>query len=183
MADTKEPIDGAILIGGPEHREIILVPYDPTWPSDFNAQRQRVKAAVGATALQIEHIGSTAVPALLAKPIVDMLVVVSDIEDEEGYLAPLEAAGYVLRVREPGHRMLRTPDLGVHLHLWAEGDPAIERYLAFRDRLRTSREDRDRYAEVKRQLAERQWPTMNHYAEAKTDVIQHILDPAHSQPE
>lgn len=177
MADTEQPIDDAFLIGGPEHREILLVPYDSSWPAHYEAQRQRIKAALGATARRIEHIGSTAVPGLLAKPILDVLVVIGDVEDEAAYLAPLEAVGYVLRVREPGHRMLRTVDLGVHVHLWSEGAPAIEWHLAFRDRLRVSGEDRDRYAATKRELAARDWPTMNHYADAKTDVIQQILDP------
>lgn len=126
--------------------------------------------------MRIEHIGSTAVPDLLAKPIIDVLVVVGDVEDEAAFLAALEASGLALRVREPGHRMLRTVDLGVHVHVYSEGDPAIERYLTFRDRLRASRKDRDRYAATKRELAARDWPTMNHYADSKTDVIQQILD-------
>lgn len=99
------------------------------------------------------------------------------------YLAPLEAAGYLLRVREPEHRMLRTSDLGVHVHVWSDGAPAVERHLAFRDQLRASNKDRDLYAVTKRELAGRSWPTMNHYAEAKSDVIQQILNrPALNPP-
>ena len=176
VADSEQPIDDTFLIGGPEHRDILLFPYDSSWPALYETQRDRIQAALGSAATRIEHIGSTAVPGLVAKPIIDVLVVVGDIEDEAAYLAALEAVGFVLRVREPGHRMLRTVDLGVHVHLCSEGAPAIERYLTFRDRLRLSGEDRDRYAATKRELAARDWATMNHYADAKTDVIQQILD-------
>ncbi len=175
VPDAERAIDEAFLVGGPERREVVLVPYDPRWPTRFTLQEQRLVAALGAGARRIEHIGSTAVPGLVAKPILDVLIVVGDVEDEAAYLAPLEAAGYVLRVREPGHRMLRTPDLGVHVHVWSEGDPAVAAHLAFRDQLRVNAEDRERYAATKRELATRDWPSMNHYADAKTDVIRHIL--------
>lgn len=88
----------------------------------------------------------------------------------------LETAGFLMRVCEPGHRMLRTADLDVHVHVYSDGDPAIHRYLTFRDRLRSSDDDRDLYASTKADLAVRDWPTMNHYADAKTDVIQQILE-------
>lgn len=176
MANTEKRIDDAFLIGGAEHREIVLVPYDSGWPQLYETRRQLIQAALGSTARRIEHIGSTAVPGLPAKPIIDVLVVVGDVEHEAAYLAALEAAGFVLRVREPGHRMMRTVDLGVHVHFYSEGASAIERCLTFRDRLRSSEKDHDRYAATKRELAARDWPTMNHYADAKTDVIQQILN-------
>ncbi len=176
MSDAEQPIDDAFLIGGPEQRGIVLVPYHAGWPELFEAQRQRIEAALGPEARRVEHIGSTAVPGLLAKPIIDVLVTVADIEDEQAWLPPLETVGYVLRVREPGHRMLRTSDLTVHVHVWTDGSPAVEAHLAFRDQLRASPEDRDRYAASKRDLAARDWPTVNHYAAAKTDVIQLILN-------
>jgi GrpB-like predicted nucleotidyltransferase (UPF0157 family) len=175
VTDERPPLPDDALIGGPERREIVLAPSDPAWPARFRSERSRIEAALGPEALHIEHIGSTAVPGLAAKPIVDLLLAVADVEDEAAYLPRLEAAGYLLRVREPGHRMLRTPALDVHLHVWSVGDPAVERHLRFRDRLRESEEDRDRYAAVKQELAEREWPTMNHYAEAKTAVIRDIL--------
>jgi len=78
--------------------------------------------------------------------------------------------------------MLRTPDLGVHVHLWSDGAPAVETHLAFRDQLRASSQDRDRYAAAKRELATRDWPTMNHHADAKTDVIRQALNRAGAHP-
>jgi GrpB-like predicted nucleotidyltransferase (UPF0157 family) len=115
------------------------------------------------------------VPGLAAKPIIDISVAVADPADEGAYVPALEAAGYVLRVREPEHRMLRTPERDVHVHVWAETDPEIGRHLAFRDRLRASAEDRTAYEALKRELARREWEDMNHYANAKGPLIEEIL--------
>src|SRR4051794_922946 len=112
------------LIGGAEKRAIIVVPYDPSWLDRFNTEAARIAGALGENALAIEHVGSTSVPGLAAKPIIDILVVVKDSSDESAYLNQLEAAGYVLRVREPEwyeHRMFRTPDLDVHVHVHTAG--------------------------------------------------------------
>lgn len=178
MSNSGEPVDDAVLIGGIEPREIVLVEYDPSWPGRFADERAKITTALGAEALTIEHVGSTAVRALVAKPIIDVLVTVPDVEDELRYLPALQRAGYFLRVRELGHRMVRTPQLDVHVHVWTEGNPAAEGTLAFRNRLRSSTADRDLYAATKLTLARQDWPTMNHYAEAKTDVILQILSHA-----
>lgn len=113
------------------------------------------------------EIGSTAVPGLAAKPIIDLLVTVEDPDDDTVSVLALTAVDYQLRVREPGHRMFRTPHRDVHVHVWAEDDPEVTRYLRFRDWLRRSAEDRQAYEQVKRELARRDWPDMNHYANAK----------------
>jgi GrpB-like predicted nucleotidyltransferase (UPF0157 family) len=102
---------------------------------------------------------------------VDIIVTVHDIEDEASYLPALVEAGYVLRVRETGHRMLRTPKLDVHVHLWPADGPELARHTGFSDWLRVSPEDREAYASLKRELAQRQWADMNYYAEAKGDLI------------
>jgi GrpB-like predicted nucleotidyltransferase (UPF0157 family) len=165
-----------VLVGGRERVRISVVDYDRGWPERFEGEQARLRSALGPAALSIEHIGSTAVPGLAAKPIVDVLVVVADPEDEA--LVPrLERAGYVLRVREPGHRMFRTPERDVHVHLWPDG-PEAERHLRFRDRLRASVEDRAAYERLKRELAGRDWDDMNHYADAKSDLIAEILERA-----
>jgi GrpB-like predicted nucleotidyltransferase (UPF0157 family) len=167
-----------VLIGEIEPQNIIVSDYDPAWPERFRREDARIRAALGKAALSVEHIGSTSVPGLAAKPIVDILLVVEDSGDETSYLPALEAAGYVLRVREPDldeHRMFRTPAKDVHVHVFSPGSQEIERYLLLRERLRRNDEDRQLYARTKRDLASRDWPSMQHYAEAKTEVIEGII--------
>ncbi len=163
------------LIGGRERRAITIADYDPRWVARFEAERARVDAALGLRAITIEHIGSTAVPGLAAKPIIDLLVTVTDPDDETVLVAPLTAVGYQLRVREPGHRMFRTPEHDVHVHVWGDQDAEVTRYLRFRDRLRRSPEDRHAYEQLKRELARRDWADMNEYANAKGPLIEQIL--------
>ena len=166
------------LIGGVEKVRINIVDYDNDWPRKFAAHAQIISAALGGVALSIEHIGSTSVPELAAKPIIDILVVVQDSPNESLYLPKLEAAGYVLRVREPEwheHRMFRTPERDVHVHIYSAGCPEIQRNLLFRDRLRKNVDDRQRYEETKRKLAAQEWADMNDYAAAKTQVIEDII--------
>ena len=151
-----------------------LEPHRPEWATRFEAERRRIAAALGEAAAAIQHIGSTAVPGLAAKPIVDILVTARDPEDP-ALCRALEAAGYVLRVDEPGHRMFRTPERDVHVHVWPVESPEVRRHLAFRDRLRASEGDRRLYEARKRELAGREWEDMNHYAAAKGDVIEALL--------
>jgi GrpB-like predicted nucleotidyltransferase (UPF0157 family) len=177
-ADGLDAYLGRVLLGGLEPGEIILAPYDPAWAARYERERAAIRAALGDRALHIEHIGSTAVPGLLAKPIIDILVVVEDSSREADYLPALASAGYVLRVREPQfheHRMLRTVARDVHVHVYPAGSPEIERQLRFRDQLRRSEADRHAYAGTKRELASRPWRSMQHYAEAKTAVIERIM--------
>jgi GrpB-like predicted nucleotidyltransferase (UPF0157 family) len=164
-----------VLIGGRESPEIVLVDYDHAWRARFEVARGRIRGALGDTALRIEHIGSTSVPGLAAKPIVDVLVTVPDADDETSFVRQLEQAGYVLRVREPGHRMLRTLARTVNVHVWGETDPEADRYLVLRDRLRAAPSDRQEYERLKRELAEREWGDVNHYADAKGPFIESIL--------
>jgi len=166
------------LIGGAEKREIEIVDYDTDWPKKFETHAKIIADAIGGSALRIEHVGSTSVPGLAAKPIIDILVVVADSADESAYLPQLEAAGYVLRVREPDwneHRMFRTPEQDVHIHIYSAGCQEIERNLTFRDRLRRNIDDRSRYEQTKRELAAKEWPDMNAYADAKAEVIESII--------
>jgi GrpB-like predicted nucleotidyltransferase (UPF0157 family) len=162
------------LVGGPEHVAIEVVEPDPGWPARFEVERARIAAALAGTAHRIEHVGSTSVPGLAAKPIIDVQVSVPDVDDD-AWLGPLEAAGYVLRVREPGHGMVRTPGRDVHVHVCSAGSEWERRHLLFRDWLRRSDADRDRYGSVKRSLAGETWPTMQHYTEAKGDVIAAVM--------
>jgi len=166
------------LIGGVEKREITIVDYDTNWPTKFETQARIIANALGPSALRIEHIGSTSVPDLAAKPIIDILVVVQDSADESTYLPQLESAGYVLRVREPEwneHRMLRTPEKDVHIHIYSTGCPEIQRNLTLRDRLRQNIDERRRYEQVKRELAKNDWSDMDAYARAKSEVIESVI--------
>jgi GrpB-like predicted nucleotidyltransferase (UPF0157 family) len=166
------------LIGGIEKRAIVIAGYDPSWPEKFQKHAALITQALGSGALRIEHVGSTSVPGLAAKPIIDIVVVVADSSDDAAYLPALLAAGYVLRVREPDwhqHRMLRTPELDVHVHIFSSGCVEIGRMLAFRDHLRRNADDRLRYEALKRTLAKQDWPSMDDYARAKTELVEQII--------
>jgi GrpB-like predicted nucleotidyltransferase (UPF0157 family) len=165
------------LVGGPEPGPIVLVDYDPAWAERFEHERQRIEAALGPDARRVEHIGSTSVPGLAAKPIIDIVVEIDDLDDES-ITARLESAGYVQRVVEPGHRMLRTPGRDVHVHLWSVAGGELRRHLLFRDWLRADPAGRARYVEVKRELAAREWTDTNDYAQAKSEVIAEITERA-----
>ena len=179
-APTTEEYLRAITVGDPVPLSgwILIVDYDSDWPVRFRREATRIRAALGNTALRIEHIGSTAVPGLAAKPIVDILLVVADSADEQAYLPAMVDAGYVLRIREPTwyeHRLFKGPDTDINLHVFSAGCPEIERHLLFRDRLRGNAGDRDLYARTKRELARRDWQYTQQYADAKTAVIAEIL--------
>jgi GrpB-like predicted nucleotidyltransferase (UPF0157 family) len=157
---------------------ILLVAYDPTWPDRFQHEAERIRTAVGEQALRIEHVGSTSVPGLLAKPIIDILLVVADSAKETEYVGALEGAGYRLHIREPdwyGHRMFTGLGNDVNLHVFSVGCPEIARMLAFRERLRTDGADRELYARSKRALAQREWKYTQSYADAKAPVIGEIM--------
>jgi GrpB-like predicted nucleotidyltransferase (UPF0157 family) len=162
------------LVGGVEKRDLVLADYDPQWLGAYVEHERRIRTALGSAAVQIEHIGSTSVPGLAAKPIIDVLITVEDITAEEDYLGRLLDAGYELRAREPGHRMVRTPARDVHVHVVEVGDRAAHDYLLLRDHLRADAEDRDLYERTKRALIDQDWADMNAYAEAKTEVIAEI---------
>jgi GrpB-like predicted nucleotidyltransferase (UPF0157 family) len=167
----------------PSPGRIRMVAYQPDWPGLFRREAERIQAALGSRALRIEHVGSTSVPGLHAKPTIDILLVVARSADEETYLPPLERARYTLRIREPDwheHRMLKGPDTDTNLHVFSRGCPEIERILRFRDWLRTNAADRDLYARTKLALARKQWKHIESYADAKTAMVEEILSRAHA---
>lgn len=169
------------LIGGVEKRVIKIVPYSQNWPIQFQNHAKRIKNALGSVALRIEHIGSTSVEELAAKPIIDILVVIADPSQEELYLPALVDAGYELRVREPeydNHRMFRTPERDVHIHIYPPHSEEVERYLLFRDFLRNNPRVRGEYANLKQKLSESNWKDMNEYSSAKTSFIDGVINQA-----
>ena len=170
----------AATIGEPWRADgpIFLAGYDPEWPALYEREAARVRSILGDRVRLLEHAGSTSVPGLSAKPIIDMVLAVPDSADESAYVPPLEAAGYVLRIREPDwfeHRLFKGPDTNINLHTFSYGSPEIERMLAFRDRLRTHDDERIRYEDTKRELASRQWTYVQYYADAKGEVVEGII--------
>jgi len=157
---------------------IRLAEADPLWAAQYAVQDSRIRAALGPRAMQVEHVGSTSVPGLAAKPVIDIVLVVTDSADEAGYIPDLEAAGYQLQFREPDwyeHRFLRDHDPAVQVHVFSVECPEVQRLLLFRDRLRSRPDERELYQRTKRELAARQWAYVQHYADAKSDVVEGII--------
>ena len=157
---------------------IYIVDYDPEWPRLFEREAERVQATLGDRVLLIEHVGSTSVPGLAAKPRIDVLLVVADSVDESNYVPALEAAGYVLRIREPDwyeHRMFNGPGTDINLHVFSPGCPEVDRMLLFRNWLRSNASDRRLYERTKRELARQDWKYTQNYADAKATVVEEIL--------
>jgi GrpB-like predicted nucleotidyltransferase (UPF0157 family) len=169
----------AIHVAAPRLHEaqIELDPYDPTWPVKFEAEAAKIRAALDDAALTLEHVGSTSIPGLCAKPILDIVLAVPDSTDEDAYVPRLDAAGYRLHIREPGwnqHRLFRGVDPAVNLHVFTEGCAEIDRMVAFRDRCRTNADEKRLYEDTKRALAARVWRYVQHYANAKGEVVEAI---------
>lgn len=160
---------------------ILIVDYDPQWPALFEREAARLRGVLGGGALRIEHAGSTSVPGLAAKPVIDIVLEVADSSDEDAYAPALESAGYPLRIREPQwyeHRMFSGPDMDVNLHVFSAGCPEIDRMLLFRDWLCTNADDRELYARAKLALAQQEWEKVQDYADAKTAIVEEILSRA-----
>lgn len=152
--------------------------YDSQWPQLFEREATRIRSALGDKALRVEHAGSTSIRGLAAKPIIDIILEVTDSAREENYVALLEEAGYTLYLREPDwhqHRVFTGSDTAVNLHVFSSGCAEIVRMLAFRDWLRQNAADRELYERTKRILALQQWSTVQDYADAKTAVVEEIL--------
>lgn len=175
-AHTADSLAG-LLVRGLRPVWVTLSEYDPSWPARFSTRAAELRGVLGERVRLIEHVGSTSVPGLAAKPIIDIVVGIDDPDDEPAYLTDLQAAGYDLRVREPGHRCLRIgePDEAINLHCYPPDHDETRKYLLFRDRLRVDRADREFYERTKRSLTDREWPDVNYYAEAKGPVIEEIL--------
>ena len=155
--------------------------YDPAWPRLYDREAARIRSILEERVVRLEHAGSTSVPTLPAKPIIDIVLEVPDSTDEPAYVADLEAAGYVLRIREPDwfeHRLFKGPDTSINLHVFSANCAETDRMLLLRDWLRADSADRELYAAAKRELAARDWKFMQQYADAKTAVIAEIMSRA-----
>jgi GrpB-like predicted nucleotidyltransferase (UPF0157 family) len=179
-AETTEERLRKVTIGErkPVNRTIELVDYDVAWPRLFDEEAIRIRASLGDRALRIEHVGSTSVPGLAAKPIIDIVLVLADTRLEPAYVPALESTGYVLRIREPEwfeHRLFKGPRTNVNIHCFSDGCVQIERMVIFRDWLRTHESERRLYEQTKRRLAAKTWKFTQDYADAKTSIVEEIL--------
>jgi GrpB-like predicted nucleotidyltransferase (UPF0157 family) len=157
---------------------VVLVDPDETWPAEYARQEARIRSALGEAAVAVHHAGSTSVPGLAAKPVIDVVLVVADPADEAAYVPELEAAGYTFHLREPEwyeHRLFREQQPRVNLHVFGPDCEEVVRMLAFRDHLRRHDDDRALYERTKRELASRRWDRVQDYADAKSDVVAEIL--------
>ena len=171
---------GGRVVPGAERGDepIELVEYDPSWPARFGEIRGRLAAGLGDVAGRIDHVGSTAVPGLAAKPVVDIQVSVADVEDDAEFRAPIEAQGFVLRFVEPGHRYFRPPPPLPRLwqvHVCSLGSKWERDHLLFRDYLRAHPERADAYAELKWRLAAEHHQDRIAYTDAKGPFIEETL--------
>jgi len=165
----------------PHNAAIPLFAYDPKWPLQYAAEAHKIRAALGDAAIVLEHVGSTSIPGLPAKPIIDILLAVQDSANEDAYVPALTAQGYRLHIREPAweeHRLFKGENPNVNLHVFTAGSDEITRMLAFRDRCRANREERELYERTKTELAGRVWRHVQHYANAKSEVVEAIISRA-----
>ncbi len=164
-------------VNGPAPREEIEVSdYDPAWPQRYEVLRERIAQALGPRALALEHVGSTAVPQLPAKPVIDIDLIVADPEEEAAYVPALQALGYELTIRERswyGHRMFRLATPRVNLHVFGPACPEHARHCLFRDWLREHDEERRRYAQAKF-AAQQNEDQVTAYNEKKQAVVREI---------
>ena len=169
-----------VVVGGaqPLTAPIQIHDYDPAWPQLYAREADRIRRVLGDRMVRLEHVGSTSVPGLPAKPIIDMVLEVPDAADELAYVPALEEAGYLVRIREPDwfeHRVFKGPDTNVNLHTFSAGCPETDRMLLFCDWLRANAADRDRYAAAKRELVARDWKYVQQYADAQSDIVAEIM--------
>ncbi|QNE36559.1 GrpB family protein [Leifsonia shinshuensis] len=167
--------------GPPPPEPVVIVEYDPGWPERAAALAADIRAALGDRVLGLEHVGSTSVPGLAAKDVIDLDLTLADSRDEAAYLPALESIGYRLTIREPSwheHRCLtRMSGPRANLHVWSPDSPELVRHRIFRDWLRTHPDDRERYVDAKR-AAIPGADAVQEYNLRKQAVIREIYDRA-----
>ena len=187
LADLEEVARSSLVGKSPE--QVVVVPPDPTWPDRYDVVAARVRTALGDRVLSLEHVGSTSVPGLWAKPVIDVDLVVEDSAREDAYVPDLEAAGFVLRAREPHwqeHRVFRGQAPASVLHVWSPDSQEPARHLVFRDWLRTHDDDRAAYGALKAELGTRGFTDgmdyNNHKAALVYDIYERIFAADPEQP-
>ena len=182
--DSEPPPPGANawLLGGPTTGVIEIAEPDPAWPQQYQDLASRIRGVLGWRALQLEHVGSTSVPGLPAKPIIDIDLTVADPGREQDYVPALEAIGFRLVIREYwwyGHRALRADGPACNLHVFGFDSPELVKHRIFRDWLRGNPDDRDRYAAAKRQAASAANASGEHVMQYNARKEQVIMDIYH----
>jgi GrpB-like predicted nucleotidyltransferase (UPF0157 family) len=185
--ETDDELAGLRVSGTvtPLNAQVYLAPHDPTWPAQYEAEAAKIRAALGTGAIVLEHVGSTSIPGIPAKPIIDILLAVANSSDEESYVPALTAQGYRLHLREPAweqHRVMKGETPNVNLHVFTVGSREVVRMVAFRDRCRSHPEERRLYLETKQALAGQVWRHVQHYANAKSEVVEAIIARAMADP-
>ena len=179
---TEERLRRVTLGSRETHNDTIyLAEFDPGWALDFAKLKREISGALGEKVLLLEHVGSTSIQGLAAKPIIDLLLMVEDSRIEQDYVPPLENIGYVLRIRETDwheHRLLKTPQPFGNLHVFSRGCEEVERMILFRDWLEANPEDRILYEKEKRRLAAKKWKYTQEYADAKSEIVTKIMERA-----
>lgn len=161
-------------------RKVAVVPHDPRWRDAFEAEAKRVAAALGGNVVAIHHIGSTAIPDIYAKPVVDLLVEVRDIAEVDGRSSAMESLGYEVMGEYgiPGRRYFRRDDREGNrthnLHAFEAGSAEVERHLAFRDYMIAHPGDAQSYSELKRKLAEEHPQSMDGYMDGKDGFVKEM---------
>lgn len=188
-AETTEGTSAKIIHTGPvqylSQRDpplaLEVVDYDPNWPAQYEALRARIAAAMGPAALSISHVGSTCVPGLAAKPVIDIDIIVADIRDESTYVPALEKAGFQFLLREPDwyeHRLFVSYNPSANIHIWTPTSGQITRHSAFTAWLKAHPEDLEKYAQAKRDAckeAQEHGETVNQYADRKNAVLKEVM--------
>jgi len=172
-----------VTIGGPQALTgpIEIRDYHPAWPALYLREAERIRGVLGDRVVRLEHVGSTSVPGMPAKPVIDIVLEVLDSSDEPLYLPEMEEAGYVLRIREPDwfeHRLFKGSNRNVNLHVFSADCTETGRMVLFRDWLQSNDADRDLYTRTKRALASRNWKYLQQYPDAKTTVVTDIMSRA-----
>jgi GrpB-like predicted nucleotidyltransferase (UPF0157 family) len=157
---------------------IVLAPYDPTWPSQFAAARDEILSACGGLVIEVHHIGSTSIPSIAAKPVIDVLPVVRRFADGFACVTSMQSLGYESRGEygiEGRHYFVRGDPRSHQVHMFAADHPEVARHLLFRDYLRAHPAERAAYERLKRELAERFRSDVPAYAAAKTPFCDRIV--------
>lgn len=168
----------AVTIGKPTevNGTVYLSKYDSNWPKTFATEKNIILSVL--KDVEIEHVGSTSVPGLCAKPIIDIILLVNDSANEASYVPQLEKLGYYLKIREPDwfeHRLLNKRNAQINLHVFSKNCAEAQRMIAFRDILRHNPDALKKYAQKKQDLAKKTWKYIQEYADAKSEVVKEIL--------